>query len=344
MVTMKHIAARVGVSVSAVSLVLSGRDRGRVNAATAEEIRRVADELGYVPNQLARSLKMRKSRTIGLVSDRVASVPFSGHMLGGAQEVAWAAGFMLMLIDTGGNEDVQTAAVRSLLERDVEAMIIATDFHRRVKIPVVPLTMPIVLLDGEPDGETQSTVDFVVPDEERGAYAAVRLLLEAGHRRIGFVNVTSYPFATGQRGDGYRRALTDAGVAVDPQLTVMAPAAATAHAIEPAMKLLDRQDRPTAVFCFSDQTAMGVYQVARRLGLRIPEDLSVAGFDNQEFVADSLDPGLTTVQLPHWEMGKWAMRRALDRLEDAREQEPPMGCRMPCRPVLRNSIGPPPTP
>ena len=342
MLTMKDIASHVGVSVSSVSLVLSGRGEGRVNASVAQRIKQVADELGYVPNQLARSLKTKQSRTIGMVSDQVATVPFSGHMLAGAQQAAWDSGFMLMLIDTYGNDEVQTPAVQSLLQRNIEGLIVATNFHKLVELPLVPPTMPVVILDGRPsDEDAHPTVDYVVPDEELGAYTSTRLLIEAGHTRIGFCDVRAYPIASRLRARGHERALAEAGLRRDESLTVVAEDAATRFAVEPARQLLDREDRPTAVFCFSDQTAMGFYQVARHLGLDIPSDLSIAGFDNQEFVAEALDPGLTTVQLPHRDMGAWAVRRVVGRLDGSLGGAEREGFLMPCAPVLRHSIGPP---
>ncbi|GAA4191394.1 LacI family DNA-binding transcriptional regulator [Gryllotalpicola kribbensis] len=344
MLTMRDIAAHVGVSVSSVSLVLSGRGEGRVNARVADRIKAVADELGYVPNQLARSLKTKQSRTIGVVSDRVATVPFSAHMLAGAQQAAWEAGFMLMLIDTYGNDEVQTPAVQSLLQRNIEALVVATNFHKVVELPLVPPTMPVVVLDGRPSSpDAHATVDYVVPDEELGAYTSTRMLIDAGHTRIGFCNVRAYPIASQLRERGYERALEDAGIPRDPSLTVVAEDAATHFAVEPARRLLDRPDRPTAVFAFSDQTAMAFYHVARHLGLDIPHALSIAGFDNQEFVADALDPGLSTVQLPHREMGEWAIRRAVGRLDGSLDGAEREGYLMPCAPIVRQSIGPPPT-
>jgi len=342
MLTMKDIAAHVGVSVSSVSLVLSGRGEGRVNASVAERIKSVADELGYVPNQLARSLKTKQSRTIGVVSDQVATVPFSGHMLAGAQQAAWERGYMLMLIDTYGNDEVQTPAVQSLLQRNIEGLIIATNFHKLVELPLVPPTLPVVILDGRPNDEhAHPSVDYVVPDEELGAYTSTRMLVQAGHTRIGFCNVRAYPIASQLRERGYQRALEEAGIRRDPGLTVVADDAATKYAIEPAHQLLDRNDRPTALFCFSDQTAMGFYTVARHLGLDVPRDLSIAGFDNQEFVAEALDPGLTTVQLPHREMGEWAVNRVVGRIDGSLVDAERAGYLMPCASVIRHSIGPP---
>jgi LacI family transcriptional regulator len=341
--TMKDIASQVGVSVSSVSLVLNGRDAGRVNQAVAGRIRELADTFGYVPNQLARSLKSKQTQTIGLVSDRVATVPFSSAMLAGAQEAAWRHGYVLMLVDTGGNEDLQTPAVQSLLQRNVDGLIVAATFHRELPVPQVPTTTPVVVLDGRPDA-TGPTADFVVPDEERGAFDAVTHLVEAGHRRIAFCTVSAYPVADALRTQGYLRALAEAGLPADPTLLVTATDAATAEAIAPARALLDRPaaERPTAVFCFGDQIAMGFYQVARALGLSVPEDLSIVGFDNQEFVAEALDPGLTTVQLPHRAMGDWAVERVLEYIEGTTHRAAePVGFRMHCPLVVRSSVAPP---
>jgi len=343
MLTMKDIAAQVGVSVSSVSLVLNGRDAGRVNQDMASRIRELADTFGYVPNQLARSLKSKQTQTIGLVSDRVATVPFSSAMLAGAQEAAWRHGYVLMLVDTGGNEDLQTPAVQSLMQRNVDGLIVAATFHRTVEMPQVPTTTPVVLLDGRPDADEPST-DFVVPDEERGAFDAVTHLIEAGHRRIGFCTVSAYSIADALRTQGYLRALAAAGLQADPALLVAAEDAATAQGIAPARALLDRPatERPTAVFCFGDQIAMGFYQVARTLGIAIPTDLSIVGFDNQEFVAEALDPGLTTMQLPHRAMGEWAVERILGHIESAPgRQDDPVGFRMHCPLVVRSSVAPP---
>jgi LacI family transcriptional regulator len=138
MLAMKDIAAEAGVSVSSVSLVLNGRDVGRINPDVARRIRSYAEAFGYVPNQLARSLKSKQTQTIGLVSDRVATVPFSSHMLAGAQETAWRHGYLLMLVDTGGNNVLQTPAVQSLLQRNVDGLIVAaTNCQRLLKSALI---------------------------------------------------------------------------------------------------------------------------------------------------------------------------------------------------------------
>jgi transcriptional regulator with XRE-family HTH domain len=207
MLTLKDIAQHVGVSASTVSLVLNDRDRGRVNVDVAERIRRAADEMGYVPNLLARSLKTKQSHTIGVLSDGVASIPFAGPMLRGAQATAWNDGYLLMLIDTGGRGELDGPAVKSLMQRNIEGLILATEFHRFVDVPLVPSSIPTVVLDGTPS-TGRDDLDSVVPDEEQGAFDAVRFLLDHGHRRIAHVTVSDPRFVARKlRLAGYERAM-----------------------------------------------------------------------------------------------------------------------------------------
>lgn len=350
MLTLKDIAEHVGVSVSTVSLVLNERDQGRVNAAAAARIREVAAEMGYVPNLLAKGLKTKQSKTLGLLAEDVASSSFAGDMVVGAQDAAWREGYLLLLIDVGGNAGMEAPAVRALLQRNIEALIVAADFHREVAVPLVPRSVPLVLLDGRPrlsrmeeqeGGTARRLVDWVVPDESGGAHDAVRLLLDAGHRRIALCTVSDPRFvAAEQRAAGYEQALRDVGITPDPSLIVEATGPTAVDGRPAIERLLEADPAPTAVFCFSDKLAMAAYQVARERGLRIPEDLSVVGFDDQRDIADALTPDLTTVRLPHREMGEWASRRAIHRLNTPAVSTPD-GQLMPCPVVERGSVAPP---
>lgn len=339
MITLKDLAAAVGVSASAVSLVLNDRHEGRVNASTAARIRATAAEMGYIPNVLARGLRTKRTHTIGLLSDGVASVPFAGRMLEGVQESAWDAGYLAMLIDTANRSELVAQSTKSLLQRDIEALIVAAEYHRVVELPPVPPTIPVVVLDGIPgDG---AAADSVVPDETGGARGAVLALLDAGHRRVGFCTVAGDRFVASElRYRGYEAALRERGIDVDPALIVSVPDPSTARAYEPLRALLSAEHRPTALFCFSDQIAFAAFQVCIDLGIRIPEELSIIGFDDQEFIAEALRPGLTTVRLPHRAMGAWAARRAIDRIHGD-VTGPPESVLLPCPLIERSSVAPP---
>ncbi|HEY5836464.1 LacI family DNA-binding transcriptional regulator [Streptomyces sp.] len=332
------MAARAGVSVSTVSLVINGRDSGRVKPAIGERVRRAAEELGYTPNLLARSLRTNQTHTIGLLSDMVASTPFAGRMLAGAQEAAWEAGCLLLLIDTGGNVEMEQSAVQALAQRNVDALIYASMYHRKINLPEFPEGLPFVVLDGRPSVDLP-TVDWVVPDEEGGARAAVEFLIRAGHTRIGFCTVVEDIPAASERLAAYRSALLEHGLGYDPGLVARGATGDAHSGLRTARELLDRPDRPTALFCYNDRVAMGAYRAARHLGLSIPGDVSIVGFDNQENIADALEPTLTTVALPHYEMGAWAARRTLA-LSGSTTTESEHK-RMPCHLVVRESVAPP---
>jgi LacI family transcriptional regulator len=331
---MADIAHAAGVSMATASRALS--DHPKVAGSTRERVQAVAADLGYVPNTVARSLRTQRSYTLGLVSDQIATTPYAGRVILGAQEAAAAHGWLLLLLSSGGDPELERREIQTLLQRQVDGLLYAAMYHRLVTPPAPLFLVPSVLLDARAEDPTLSSV---VPDEVGGARAAVAELMSHGHRRIGFVtNVDDIP-ATRGRDEGYRNGLREAGIAHDPRL--VAPAGSTAQGgYAAALTLLDRPDRPTALFCFNDRMAMGAYQAAASLGLRVPEDLSVIGFDNQEVVADGLRPGLTTMALPHYEMGVWAVEAVLARISDP--DIPPDHGVLPCPLVRRESVGPPP--
>lgn len=339
MVTMKDVARVAGVSISTVSLVLSGRGVGRITVEISDRVRAAAADLQYEPNLIAQGLRTRQTRTIGLLSDRVASTPFAGKMLASAQKEAWQSGYLMLLIDTAGDQAMEEPATRALLQRNVEGLIYASMYHRKVQLPKVPSKLPLVVLDGQPSSDQHA--DWIVPDERGGAEKAVNALISAGHRRIGFCNDGEPIPASAGRLQGYCDALNGAGIPFDPALVANAttntaePGRQTAHA------LLALEDSPTALFCFSDIMAAGAFRAAAERGLRIPEDLSIVGFDNQELVIDALTPGLTTVDLPHEQMGAWAARRIIARIQSSGEPAPPTHQLAPCELIERASIAAP---
>ena len=331
-VSIRAVAAAAGVSVTTVSHVLNDVPGKRVSERTRELVRATAEQMGYRPNQLARQLRAQRSFTIGLISDEVVTTPYAGRMVLGAQEAASRRSWLLLLLNSGFDRDLERREIQALLAGRVDGVIYASMYHREVTVPDELKVVPTVLLDARADdGELPS----VVPDEVGGGYAATRELLRHGHRRIGFVTNEDDIPATRGRLAGYRSALQDAGVQPDLGLVIggddRAPGGFAASS-----ELLRRSDRPTALFCFNDRMAMGAYQAAAELGLRVPEDLSVIGFDDQEGVADGLRPGLTTMALPHYEMGSWAVTTLIERIEDP--DQPATQARLECPLVPRGSV------
>lgn len=331
------VAAAAGVSTATVSLVLNDRVE-RITTETQERVRRAAADVGYTPNTVARGLRMQRTRTIGLISDTIATTPFAGRMLAGAQDVAREHGYLLFLVNTEGDPAVEEQAVRALVGQQVDAMIYAAMWHRVAEVPA-GLPAGTVFLDCRP---AAGGFPAVVPDDREGGVAAVRELVAAGHHRIAYVDVDEDdpPVASALRHEGYLQVLAEAGISPDPALHVRGETSAAGGraAVEQLLDLpADR--RPTGIFCFNDRMAVGAYVAVHRRGLDVPVDVSIVGYDDQQFVAGEQDPPLTTVALPHYEMGRWATEVALG------VREPPRGDStylMPCPIVRRDSVGPPP--
>lgn len=335
-VGIRQVAEEAGVSVTTVSHVLNDTPHTRVNEETRRRVKEVAQRLEYRPNRLAQGLRTHSSGMLGLLTEEIAATPHAGRIILGAQEAASRHNLTLAIINSPllADADARRDDVRALLDRHVDGLIYATVFHDVVHPPQELLTVPSVLI-GAVDHDHR--VSSVVPDEEAGAVAAVTLLRDAGHTRIGFAAPLEDVPATRGRRRGYERALTEAGLAVDP--TLIATGASEAWGgYDAARTLLDRAERPTAIFSYNDRMAMGVYRAAGELGLRIPEDLSVVGFDDQDPIAASLYPGLTTIALPHYEMGAWAVDTLAARLSDDGGDEGERESRLACRVVVRASV------
>lgn len=329
------VAKAAGVSVTTVSLVMNDVE-SRISADTRQRVRDAARAVGYAPSSVARGLRTQQTRTVGLISDQIATTPFAGRMLAGAQDAARENGHLVYLVDTAGDAEIEREAIRSLTAQQVDAMLYACMWHRVVDVPD-GLPADTVFLDCRPaTGGYRS----VVPDDRAGGAAAVRELLAAGHRRIAYLDTDDTPIASGLRLEGYLEALAAAGITPDPDLHVRGDTSAQGGRAA-ADRLLDLpvEQRPTGIFCFNDRMAVGVYTAAHHRGMQIPRDLSIVGYDDQQLVAAEQDPPLTTVALPHYAMGRWAMEVALGvRAEgdvDATHQ-------MECPVIRRDSVGPPP--
>ncbi|WP_338415732.1 LacI family DNA-binding transcriptional regulator [uncultured Sphaerotilus sp.] len=302
-VTMQDVARAAQVSQTTVSFVLNDRAEASIPQETRDRIWQAVTTLGYRPNAMARALRQGTSSLIGFVTDEIATTPFAGQIVRGAQDVAWQHRRILMMINTDHQSDLEQEALGALLQHQVDAIILATMAHKEIAVPALLDGFPVVLVNAY---SALDDVPAVVPDERRGGFEATAHLLAHGHRRIGVIDNLDDSVAATLRIQGWRDAHVQAGLAADPALLVKIHGWQEAG-FEGAMDLLQRPDRPTALFCLNDRAAMGAFEAARALGLRIPEDVSIVGFDNQEVIAAHLRPTLTTMQLPHHEMGRRGM-------------------------------------
>ncbi|WP_433159393.1 LacI family DNA-binding transcriptional regulator [Kribbella sp. CA-247076] len=334
--TSADIAKASGVSRSAVSLVLNGRGAGMVDAEKQERIRAIARELGYIPNASAVNLRRQRTATIGLVTDAIASAPFAGPLLSGASDVALEAGYMILTIDTWQHPSYVDGALATLRARDVDGLIYADAGLREVGRLDVPPGLPFVLANAY---VADHSMPAFIPDDEGGGRAAAELVIEAGHRRIAFVTGDPDAPATIARTRGFTTAMNAAGVPVEGTVVPARYSVSSNHAA--ALELLRRPDRPTAILAANDRGATGVMLAAASLGLSVPRDLSVVGYDDEQFLAAEIPPGLTTIALPHREMGRRATAELLARIAGG-DHGPDRTERLPCLPVVRNTVTTPP--
>ncbi len=316
-VTMKDVAKHVGVSQATVSYVLNDAAGENIPKETQARVWAGIRELGYRPHIGARQMRTQRTNLLGFVTDVIATTPYAGAIIKGAQDTARAAGKMLLLVSTDGIPAEDHAAIETLLEHRVKGIIYATMYHRAVALPVNLRETKAVLLDCFVEDRS---IPSVTPDEFNGGYMATEILLRKGHRRIGFINNDQPVPASVGRLEGYRRALAAHGIAFDPALVCIAQSS-PAGGYDCTYDLMRLPDRPTALFCFNDRMAMGAYDALRTLNLNIPEEVAVIGFDNQEIIAASLHPGLSTMQLPHYEMGVWSVKYLLGEIADADEHQ-----------------------
>lgn len=354
--TALDVAKRAGVSRSAVSLVLNGRGDGNVAKESQDRIRQAAAELNYSPNAIALSLRNQRSRVIGIVSDEVVVSPFDGNIIGGADDVARAHGFVTVVMDTELDASRDESAVETLLDRQVDGLMYVTVGLKPLDVPQGMLRVPSVLANCF-DNSSTPQLHHVIPDEVTGGREATEHLLQLGHRDIAFLAGAASSPAVPLRIEGHREALAKAAIPVRADRVFMAGWDIN-DGFHGAMKLLDAvspSERPTAIVCANDRLAVGVALAAARLGLAVPRDLSIMGYDDEFRIAGTMVPALTTMALPLREMGAAAMSMLLQQIEDPeRAQRPtPGGSRgletkasletmVPCRLVVRESTGPVP--
>jgi LacI family transcriptional regulator len=345
-VTLAEVAEHAGVSRTTASLVLAGRGRElRISRSVEQRVLNAAKELEYRPNIVSRSLRTGTTRTIGFVSDTVATSRLAGDMIKGALEAAREHGLMLFIGETEGETELERGLLAAMHDRQVDGIIFASMFTRAVKVPTALTTGPAVLLNAVP--KRASTLPSVVPDEVEAGRTAARVLLDVGHRDgihlIGagprLRDVPPEALAGVERLTGIREVLAEAKVRIasgrvcadwQPE-----------YGYEATRELLENT-RPRALICLNDRLAVGAYQALDDFGLMVPADVSVMSFDDHP-VATWIRPKLTTVALPHYELGRKAVEVLLAEINHEGEGTRPEGetYRVPMPVRLRDSVATP---
>ncbi|MGH3456107.1 MAG: LacI family DNA-binding transcriptional regulator [Nocardioidaceae bacterium] len=311
-VTLKEVAERAGVHPATASRALNTATRGLVNAQTAARVDKAARQLGYTPNSIARSLKTSRSSTIGLLLPDLTN-PLFPPIVRGVEDVLRAVGYSPWIINTDNEPDREAAAIESFRGRSVDGFVVAT---ARLQDPLLEKVAasgtPLVLVNrrvASPD------IPSVTGDDAAGVSTALRHLYDLGHRDI--VHLAGpQDLSTGlARRQAFRQAMEDLGLPADPDRIADAVAWSESAGADAMQSIIERGLPFTAVLAGNDLIALGCYDVLERRGLRCPADVSVVGFNDMPFI-DRMAPPLTSVRVPHYEIGAEAARLLLEVLED----------------------------
>lgn len=325
-VTMKDVALHAGVSQSTVSFVLNGLEDMRISRETRKRVKDAVDALGYRARGAGRPPKSTGLGVIGLMLDEIATSPFAAISIEGVQEEAWKNDIIVEVVMTGGDAQYEADVLRKWGHDGVIGVIYSSILTREAKPPEALGRHRAVMLNCYDDAGNYPSV---VPAERRGGENATKALLAAGHRRIAFITGESWMEASDQRLEGYERALRAARIPVDPSMIAEGNFLPSGGR-EATLKLMSGKYRPDAIFCANDLMAVGCYEALKELGEKIGDTIAVMGYDDQE-IAQHLSPSLTTVLLPHREMGQWCVSELL------KSDMKPTVERMECPVVMRES-------
>jgi LacI family transcriptional regulator len=329
-ITIRDVARAAGVSVTAAHRALN--DKAELKSDKRARVLAAARQLNYVPSAAARALVSGKTDTIGMVVTDNASPVYAG-IVRGVEEVANAAGFGLLLCNSGDSQERAISCLETLRAKQVDGVLITpVQTDRRDVERLHEFAIPFVLLMRH---FADVASDYVITDNEAGGYAATCHLLDLGHRRIGHLAGPVFVSSAQGRLAGYRRALAERGIPFDEHLVVHAPFT-VAGGYDTAFALIDRPDRPTAIFAANDLQAVGVMKAARAVDLTIPDDLALVGGDDIE-LAEFLEVALTTFHQPAREIGSLGAQILLDRLRGGNEE--PRRVVLTPRLIVRRSSG-----
>jgi LacI family transcriptional regulator len=304
-VTMADVAKAAGCSQATVSLVLNNVMEIKISAELRRRVQIAAGELGYgQTSPLPRSLDGIRGSAVGFIVDQLATTPEAVNAIEGARLASWDRDVTILVAQTLDRAEHAEMAAERLLRAGVNGMIFMSIFTRQVELTPFfrKLPVPLVLLNCY-----TSTEEFpaVVPDEIAGGHRATAALLNLGHRRVATIAGEMYMEAAQARLSGYKSALAEMQIEVDSELIAVGHWTPSSG-YDATKKLMAQKNPPTAIFCQNDKMALGCLNALLEMGLKVPDDVSIIGYDDDE-LCRHLRPQLTTVDLPHATMGAWAV-------------------------------------
>ncbi|MCZ4293396.1 substrate-binding domain-containing protein [Vibrio sinaloensis] len=309
MATMKDIARLAGVSTSTVSHVIN---KSRyVSEEISLRVNSAAQQLNYRPSALARSLKVNRTKTIGMLVT-TSTNPFFGEVVKGVERSCYQQGYNLILCNTEGDHERMRESINTLLQKRVDGLILMCSSLEGERIEVFEQypDIPVVVMDW---GPMLFTSDKIQDNSLRGGYLAAKHLIDSGHTEIGCITGPLVKHQALMRYEGYKRALNESGLDFNANWIIEADFECEGG-FEAFNKMLAKGRLPSAIFVCNDMMAMGVINAANAKGIRIPEDISIIGYDDIH-IAKFMSPSLTTIHQPKYRLGKAAVEALLNRLE-----------------------------
>lgn len=331
---MMDVAARAGVSQATVSLVLNGSPGARLSEATRKRVKKAAEEIGYKLPRRGQSRTPSGKKVIGFVVDELSTDPWMALAFDGAREKALEYGVTMTLAVARGEDEKEAVVFDHLVRQQLLGVIYGTILTRRVDPPSVLHKWPSVLLNCY---DAKRELPSVVPGDLVGGRAATEHLIQAGRKRIGIINGQHGIDASRDRLRGYKQALSSHDIPFDPSLVYPGNWEPSAG-YEGTNLFMALDQPPDAIFCANDIMALGCFDALKEMNLRIPEDVAVIGFDDRE-VAQFMRPPLSTLILPHHEMGMIAAEMLIDRAGGLKNRSNQI--KVECLLVPRNSVGGP---
>ncbi|RTE02846.1 LacI family DNA-binding transcriptional regulator [Paenibacillus whitsoniae] len=330
MITIYDIAEKAGVSAMTVSRVIN--NTGRISEDTRKRVRKVMEELNYIPNSAARSLVSQKTNILSLLIADITN-PFYTTLARGAEDAAKKAGYRLLFANSDENYAKEKDYVDMMLSTRVDGVLFAPTGDLSVDNlnRLLQHQIPLVILDREVPG---IEADIVLGDSKEGAKTLVEHLVSLGHRRIAMINGSPDVSTARLRYTGYREALVLSGLPMDDELVVHL-GFRVFHEDAALDALLTLKDPPTAIFAANNLLAVGIIQSLRERGLQVPEDISVACFDDIG-PAEMINPFLTVAAQPAYQFGLLGMQLLIERIE-AEAAQPPRKIMLPSDLIIRSS-------
>lgn len=311
MATMKDVADQAGVSVATVSRVIN--QNGYVSPELEANVKAAMDALNYQPSALARGLRRQETLTVGVLVPQINHM-FFGTLTFAIEKTLFDNGYRALICSAEEDHDKEDAYIESLIRQRVDGVILVPTGHSSINVErLLNQNVPLILVDRDLPGI--HTISRVLSDNRLGGYLGARHLLQLGHRRIGLISTSNNSEPMIYRLEGFKRAFAEFGLAYDSDIFIAGTLHQYSAGYEATRDLLSRPSPPTAIFSFTDVMALGALRAAAEMGVRVPDDLSIIGYDNLEMTAYS-SPQLTTIAQPIYQMGEAAAQHLITHMQD----------------------------